>query len=292
MVWLLLALVCALAQALADALSRKLLPHASTAELVVVRFVGTAVLLLPLVLLNPPPAAALPAVFWGWVGLALPLELLAMVLYMAAIRASPLALTLPYLAFTPVFAALNGWLVLGERVSAHGLAGVGLVVAGAWALNLEPPVPGRRRRWLAPLAAIGRERGSRLMLGVALIYSLTSVLGKGALQSLPAATFGPFYYLLLGLCTAALFAWREPRALRCLRSPNWRHGLIALCMAIMVLTHFLAVERVQVAYMIAIKRTSILFGILLGGLWLGETRLLQHLLAATLMVAGVVLVVL
>jgi drug/metabolite transporter (DMT)-like permease len=49
---------------------------------------------------------------------------------------------------------------------------------------------------------------------------------------------------------------------------------------------------VQVAYMIGLKRTSILFGILLGALWLGETRLLQHLLAAGLMVLGVVLIVL
>ncbi len=31
-----------------------------------------------------------------------------MVLYMTAIRVSPLALTLPYLAFTPVFSALFG----------------------------------------------------------------------------------------------------------------------------------------------------------------------------------------
>jgi uncharacterized membrane protein len=60
----------------------------------------------------------------------------------------------------------------------------------------------------------------------------------------------------------------------------------------MVLTHFLAIEQVQVAYMIGLKRTSILFGILLGALWLGETRLLQHLLAAGLMVLGVVLIVL
>ena len=84
-----------------------------------------------------------------------------------------------------------------------------LVVIGTWALNLERPQAGQARSWLAPLSAIGRERGSRLMLVVALIYSLTSVLGKGALQYLPATVFGPFYYSLLGLFTVAFFSWRE-----------------------------------------------------------------------------------
>jgi len=54
-----------------------------------------------------------------------------------AIRSSPLALTLPYLAFTPVFVALTGLLVLGERIPPRGLAGIGLVVLGAWMLNLD-----------------------------------------------------------------------------------------------------------------------------------------------------------
>ena len=140
MSWPILALLCALCQALADVLTRKFLPRYTLAEVVLVRLGLTAILLLPLVAVQPP---GLPEpVFWGWVGLALPLELLAMVLYMTAIRVSPLALTLPYLAFTPVFSALFGWLLLGEQVSARGLVGVLLVVIGTWALNLERPQAG------------------------------------------------------------------------------------------------------------------------------------------------------
>jgi drug/metabolite transporter (DMT)-like permease len=230
--------------------------------------------------------------FWGWVGLALPLEVLAMALYMLAIRDSPLALTLPYLAFTPVFAVLTGLLVLGEQVSLQGLAGILLVVAGAYLLNLERAQLAVPRSWLAPLAAMAREQGARLMLGVALIYSLTSVLGKGAMNYMPAASFGPFYFVLLGLFTVVLFGWRDPAAVRVLWRPSWRHAVIAGFMALMVVTHFLALERVQVAYMISVKRTSILFGIVLGALMFAETRLLQHVAAAGVMVAGVALIAL
>lgn len=288
--WLPLTLLCALSLALADALTKKLLPGYRTAELVVVRFGVTAVLLLPLLVLNPP--SSLPAPFWGWVGLALPLEVVAMALYVLAIRDSPLSLTLPYLAFTPVFVVLTGLVVLGEQVSAQGLAGILLVVIGAYGLNLQHARFAAPRSWLAPVLAIGRERGSRLMLGAALIYSMTSVLGKGALQYVPAASFGPLYFVLLGLFTVAVFGWRDPAAVRVLWRPSWRHVAIAAFMAVMVVTHFLAVERVEVAYMISVKRMSILFGIVLGALMFAETRLVQHLLAAGVMVAGVALIAL
>ena len=287
--WVHLALLSALSLAFADALTKKLLVGYRTAELVVVRFGLTAVLLLPLLALNLPPSAP-PPPFWGWVGLALPLEVLAMALYMLAIRDSPLALTLPYLAFTPVFVVLTGFLLLGEQVSPRGMAGILLVVIGAYALNLEHARLATPRSWLAPVLAIGRERGSRLMLVVALIYSVTSVLGKGAMQHMAAASFGPMYFMLLGLFTAAFFGWRDPAALRVLWRPSWRHAIIAACMAVMVVAHFLALERVEVAYMISVKRTSILFGILLGALMFAETRLVQHLFAAGLMVAGVTLI--
>jgi drug/metabolite transporter (DMT)-like permease len=288
--WLPLALLCALSLAVADALTKKLLPAYRASELVVVRFGVTGALLLPLLVFHPP--AAVPAAFWGWVGLALPLEVLAMVLYMLAIRDSPLALTLPYLAFTPVFATLTALVVLGEQVSAQGFAGILLVVSGAYALNLRHANLLVPRSWLAPLFAIGRERGARLMLGAALIYSLTSVLGKGAMQYMAAASFGPLYFVLLGLFTLLLFSWREPAAVRVLWQPNWRHAVVAACMAAMVVTHFLALERVEVAYMISVKRSSILFGIVLGALMFAETRLVQHLLAAGVMVAGVALIAL
>lgn len=288
--WLWLSLSCALALAACDAASKKWLAGYTAAELVVVRFGVCAILLLPVAWVHPPSAP--PAVFWAWVGAALPLEVLAMTLYMAAIRDSALSQTLPYLAFTPVFAVLSAWLLLGEQVTAQGLAGIGLVALGAYGLNLEHARPARWRTWLAPIRAILSQRGSRLMLGVATIYSVTSVLGKGALQYMPAASFGPLYFALLGAFTLLAFTWREPRALRRLAPWKPAHLAVGLLMAVMVTTHFLALERIQVAYMISVKRSSILFGILLGALFFNEGRLARNLAAGGLMFAGVALIAL
>jgi len=286
MEWFPLTLLCAFSLATADALTKRHLADCRTRELVLVRMVAPALLLAPLMLLHPLPPV--PAPFWWWLALLVPLEVAAMFLYMRAIRDTPPHLTLPYLAFTPVFNVLTGWWILGETVSGRGLAGVLLVVAGAYLLNLKH-LRSSRGLW-QPLAAVARERGSRLMLGVAAIYSITSVGGKAAMAYATPATFGPFYFVVIGGLTALFFALREPSALTILRRRPAPVLAIGLAMAAMVLTHFAAIARVEVAYMITVKRTSLLFGIAYGALWFGERGTLLHLFAGLLMVGGVGLI--
>jgi drug/metabolite transporter (DMT)-like permease len=268
-------------------------------EIGLVRFSLSGLLLTPLLLGMPAPWS-LPMPFWGWVAAMIPLEIAAMLLYMAAIRDHPLALTVPYLAFTPVFVLGIAYWLLGETVSLQGAAGVLLVVAGAWLLNVRHARLADYRSWAAPLAAIVREPGSRMMLAVAVIYAFTATMGKAVLTYLPPQYFGPFYFVLLGLVMPLVWAlpWRR-RADRTgrrlslgalLRRPRAVVAVAALN-GVMIIAHFLAIARVEVAYMVAVKRTSLLFGILYGALVFGETGLSTHLAAGVLMVAGVAVIV-
>ena len=286
--WLYLTLLSALALATADALSKRYLSHYRAGDLVLVRFGIGGVLLLPLLLWQPWPA--LTPAFWGWIILLMPLEISAMWLYMRAIRESPLSLTLPYLAFTPVFNILTGYIFLGEQVSHTGTLGILLVVCGAWLLNLEAARNGSGLDLLAPFRAIVRERGSRLMLITAGIYSLTSVLSKVALLHVTPAFFGPFYFVVLGITTALVFASRDVSSWKALGRHPWAHLAIGACMAAMVVTHFYAIAHVEVAYMIAVKRTSLLFGMLYGAWLFHEQGLGRNLAAGLLMIAGVYLI--
>jgi drug/metabolite transporter (DMT)-like permease len=287
--WLGLTLLSAFCLATADTLTKRQLSHLRAGELVLVRFGVTGVLLLPLLWLQPWPVLPLP--FWGWVASLLPLEILAMWLYMTAIRECPLSLTLPYLAFTPVFNIVTGYVLLGETISWAGFAGITLVVCGAWLLNLKAASNGQGLDILAPFRAIVRERGSRLMLATAALYSLTSVLGKGALQYVSPGFFGPFYFVLLGVAASLIFASHDVRSWRALGRHPWAYLLVGLFMGAMVVTHFYAIERVEVAYMIAVKRTSLLFGMLYGAWLFGETGLSRNLAAGMMMIAGVYLIV-
>ena len=287
--WINLTLLSAFFLATADTLSKRYLSHYRPGELVLVRFGVAGALLLPLLLWQPWPALS-PA-FWGWMAAALPLELLAMWLYMQAIRTSPLSLTLPYLAFTPAFNTLTGYVVLGETVTWIGLSGIMLIVLGAWLLNMEAAQNGTGLNILAPFRAITQERGSRLMLIVAAIYSLTSVTSKGALLHANPAFFGPFYFVVLGVASVVLFASRDLSSWRAPGNHPWAHLGVGVFMAGMVVTHFYAIEHIEVAYMIAVKRTSLLFGILYGAWLFNETGLGKNLVAGVLMVLGVYLIV-
>lgn len=286
--WFPLTLICAISLAAADALTKKYLSDYQGWEILIVRFGITALLMLPATLLHPIPAA--PPEFNGLMALLIPMEITAMLLYMLAIRDSPLSHTLPYLAFTPVFNIVTGWLLLGETISTRGLYGILLVVAGSYILNLEYAKSWSWKGVTQPLRMIVVERGSRLMLGVAMIYSVSSVLGKQAMQYATPMTFGTFYYTVVGLVLLALVAILKPASLKILGQRPAPHLLIGILMAIMVTTHFLAIAQIEVAYMVAVKRSSLLFGMLFGAIFFAERHLERHLLAGSLMVAGVTLI--
>jgi len=284
--WLALSLICAFSLASSDAASKHWLRSAGAREMIVVRLGLSGLLLAPWVLsIQLPP---LPLPFWGWMAVLMPLEIVAMLMYMRAIRDYPLALTLPYLAFTPVLVVLSGWLVLDETVSPAGLAGIALVVTGSWLLNFEQTACLTPGAVLAPLRAIVVNRGSRLMLATAAIYAFTSVGGKAAMQWMPAPQFGAFYFTLLGAITLLLIAVTHPRSLKVGRFGALPLLIVSGFMVIMVITHFMALSGTEAAYMIAVKRTSLLFGMLYGAALFGERQLGRHLFAGLLMLAGVV----
>jgi len=124
------------------------------------------------------PAAYAPA---GAVVLVL--NLVANVLFVVAVRVSPFTVTVPFLSFSPVFTAAVARPLLGEVPTALQLLGVGLVVVGALGVNLTPmdpaeatpgPISGLRRL----LGAFLQERGSALMVIVALLWSGSGVADK------------------------------------------------------------------------------------------------------------------
>lgn len=282
MLWVLYSLVSAFFLALSDATVKKALTEENERLMAWLRLLFSLPLLVLVFILIDKPAVDFR--FWRSFAIALPLETLAMLLYIKAIRSSPLSLTLPFLALTPLFLILFSYLIVGERVSPAGVLGIGLLVAGSYTLNIHH----FRQGALEPLRAVFREKGSRLMIIVALIYSLTSSLGKMAIIHSSALYFASTYYMAL---TAALlpFAFFGKKKKR----PDGREikyaAISGVILALMVVFHMLGMSLGKVAYMIAVKRTSVLFGVLLGYLFFSEPHARQRFLGASLMFAGIIL---
>jgi drug/metabolite transporter (DMT)-like permease len=179
---------------------------------------------------------------------------------------------------------------MGETISPAGLIGVLLIACGGYTLNIAE----MRKGLLAPLMAITKERGSLYMIGVALIYSLTATLGKLAIQHSSPLFFGIVYYgaLALALTPLAIFKNREKRALWP-RSGAIKASLLpGFCQATGIFAHMIAISLTQVAYMISVKRLSLLMGVLYGYLLFKETNIRQRLAGAILMMIGFALIVL
>jgi len=291
--WLFITLLCAFTLAASDAVAKKYLSHIDLRSLTLIRLGFTGLLMSPL-LVNIQPFNY-PLEFWGWLLVAVPAEIIAMLLYMKAIRDYSLSLTVPYLAFTPMFVILTGWIVLGESISLTGFSGILLIVFGAWLLNIPEtglratPVANARLRVfmnniLDPFKNIFRNPGSRYMLIAAFIYSITASTSKAAMGYMGAQQFGAFYFAAIGIAALLLFGRHSMVTIR----KNFFPALaVAALMAIMVFLHFKAIELVEAAYMVSVKRSSLLFGIIFGVLFFKEKHLGMHLMAAGMMLAGV-----
>lgn len=282
--WLPLALGAALFVALADLTVKRFFADLSPYTMCLVRWLFPLPFLAVVGLILEWPR--LDSTFWLAGAAALPLELLAAFLYMQVLKICHLSLCIPLLAFTPVFLILTGWLVLGEALNRAGLVGLALVAGGSYFLGLGSA----RFAWWEPLAALARERGARLMLAVAALYSLTSALGKLAILHSEPAFFGVFYPAVVGGSMLAAYPFSRVREGGILAS-RWLLGLlVGVAVTGEILCHVFGMSLAPAAYLIGVKRLSILFSVILGGLLLQERPFLPRLVAAALMVTGVALI--
>ena len=284
MLWFILSLIAALSQAGNDAISKRFFSDLTAYEMGLIRLLyALPYLIAGYLLVSHPP---LDRTFWLCLALGLPLELAAFLCYMRAIKVSPLSLTLPFLAFTPAFVILTGFLILGETLNFYGISGIFLIVAGSYTLNLSSI----RQKWLAPFEAIFKEQGSWLMLLTALIYSLTATLGKLAIQHSSPQFFGVTYFLLFTLLVIALFpVMPGAKSINLIKKPL--PGAIAgMVLATLIFSHTAAISLIQAAYMLSVKRSSLLFGVLFGAVVFKEENIRQRLLGAAIMMCGVLII--
>ena len=124
------------------------------------------------------------------------------------------------------------------------------------------------------------------MLLAAGLYAVTSALGKLAVLYSAPTFFGLFYPTIFSGFMLAGYPWSSRPGIQLRRRPFWGF-LVGCCMAASILCHFHGISLAPAAYLIAVKRTSLLFSVLYGGLWLKEGEFSNRLTGAGFMVLGV-----
>ena len=277
-------LLCAFLFALRNVFLKKVLAENNVLVISFGLYLISFIILSPLLaIINVPE---LDKTFWIAVIILLPLETAAILLYLKAIKISPLSSCVPFTALTPLFLILTAFLILKELPDKSGIIGIFLVVFGAYSLNIHKSKSG----WLGPIKSILEEKGSLLMILVAFIFSLTSILGKIAINHSDFIFFSIFYFILL---TPVLFL------LSLITAKSNFHQILknkkfiflgGLCFAISLLLHNLAITMTIVPYFISIKRTSIIFNVILGAIIFKEKNIREKLLGSIIMIIGIMFI--
>lgn len=285
--WVLFALLAAFSLATSDALTKKALALHNEYLVAWLRLLFSLPLLISTLFFIPVPP--LDNHFYRAFLTALPLEIIAIILYIKALKVSPLSLTLPFLSLTPIFLIVVPYIILGEKVSFLGALGVLFIAAGGYMLNIKE----FKKGVFEPFIAVKKEKGSIFMIIVAFIYSFTSSLGKRAIEHSSPIFFGATYIAVLVVVLTPIALYKGRDELRVI----FRNGAIkstilpGMFQSAMIISHMIAMSMTKVAYMISVKRLSLLIGVFYGYLFFKESGIKERLLGTVLMLAGFVLIV-
>ncbi|MFO7929813.1 MAG: EamA family transporter [Thermodesulfobacteriota bacterium] len=286
MIWFIPAVLTAVAVASQDAWVKRWFSHLNAYEM----FAVPLFYMLPLGLLTLlfVPVPPLDRVFAWSFAVSLPINAVPFTLYMKAIRESPLSLTVPYLAFTPVFMIATGYFFLGEKPDVWGVAGIAAVCAGSYALNVD------LKNWtlLKPLTAVFQETGSWIMLIVSFIFSFSAVIGKLAILHSSVLFFQMSFFASLSVLLLVLYRVSGKLRFKRLLNHPVKGGIAGVLLYFHVLLHGLSIVMTKAAYMISVKRMSILFSVMLGGYLFDEENIRVRFIGALIMFAGAVMILL
>jgi len=285
MIWFLLSLAAAISIAARD-VSIKTYEDLAPPEIAILElFWSVPYFLLGFLLVETP---SLDQTFWWTFILSIPLNVSAYVLYLYAIKLSPISLTVPFLAFTPAFMILTGFFILNETINIWGGLGISLIVLGGYVLHCKK----EQVNMFEPFTAFLHEKGSWFMLIVAVLFAFAAVIGKKAILHSSPLFFSYTFIrdsnitVLAGLLLTGKKDWNK--ILRSTPRGMWLGSLLMIHISF----HGLAIALSTAVYMVAVKRSSILFSVILSWFILKETDIRYRGFGTVLMFVGMLFITL
>jgi uncharacterized membrane protein len=239
-------------------------------------------LLIPCLLVAGTPP--LGPQFWPVLGISTILLTVASIFYFLAIKHSDLSLAVPMQALTPLFLLITSPIMLGEFPGAFGGFGVILIVLGAYILHFNER--GKKGFW-GPFRSLVSEKGSRYMLIVAIIFSISGNLDKiGVINSSPLMWLFALNLAVAVVLSAVILKYSKDIGAQI--KGSWPFLLaLGLCSGVGLIFQMMAIKMTIIPYLIAVKRTSVIMTSLFGFFLFKEKELRERLIGAILMVLGV-----
>lgn len=256
-----------------------------------------AALLLGLITIVVAFTTGLPAikpVFWWALCGAIITVPVGNILYMRAVKLSPISLVVPMLAFNPLFTALVSLFFHQSLPSTWGWIGVVVVGIGLYILRLDKAV--LKQGLLTPLSRVTRDPGAVAMLGVALVWSVGANLSKAMVVNasplISAASTAIVGSVMLWLIISVRHKFHLSKLVAQVRRNLSQLSILGFAIALSNLAMSAAMSTGVTSYVIAIKRSNMVLSSLASRLFFQEKLTWIKILGILLMFTGLVMMIL
>ncbi|NET17555.1 MAG: EamA family transporter, partial [Okeania sp. SIO1H6] len=190
--------------------------------------------------------------FWLALSVSASLNAIAYIIYLKAIKISDLSIIAPITTFTPLFLLITSPLIVREFPNMLGMFGVLLIVVGSYLLNIKE----KQRGYFAPFRAIITDKGSRLALLVAFIWSISSNFDKVGVQNSSPIFWGISVFFTISTLLLPIVLYKSHNNLYKLKTGSWKLVIYGMINSIEMGCQMMAINLTFVAYVISVKRTS------------------------------------
>jgi drug/metabolite transporter (DMT)-like permease len=207
-------------------------------------------------------------------------------LLVKATQISDLSVSMPMLSLTPLFLIITSYLMRGELPTFYGVIGIFLIAAGAYTVNINHSSDG----FLEPFKRLIKDKGPFYAIIVAFIWSITSNLFKtGILYSGP-VFYNAVVYLFSSMIMLPLVFIKFKDKVRDIKT-NFNSLILLGCLsAFMTVLAAYAMLSSIVPYVIALKRSSVIFSVLIGFIFFKEKNFKHAIIGSGIMFIGAVLI--
>ncbi len=226
--------------------------------------------------------------FWVAVSITAIINLTATIFYNKALAYGDISSVMPMLSFTPLFLLLTSPILIGEFPNVYGLIGILLIVSGSYLLNLKAAQKG----FFEPLKSLIKNRGTRYMLFVAFIWSISANFDKISINSSSLYQHLIFINIIVFTLLTSLVSIKKKFNKKNLLENKKPLIWISILAVGSFIFHMAALSLTLVAYVIALKRLSGLLAVFFGFYFFKESEIKSRLLGAIIMFTGVIFIVL
>lgn len=215
--------------------------------------------------------------------------MVATLLNLEALKREELSYTAPLNAFVPIFTLIIAGLFLQESPPKFGIAGIALVVIGAYIISIRSGIAG----WYRPLKRLFGSLGAQLSLCVAFGYAVNTVLMKVA-SNHGYDSFTILYAITtIGWLLLIYVPFTKQAELKTVAKSN---KFIVIGAAVSSFAgsffHILAIANTYTSYAVSVRRLDAIISVLLGWRYLKETNIRNKVIGSVIMTAGAVIIAL